>query len=104
MANSPFASRNSDTNKDHADPMMDRVAATQRETIDRIADEANDVRRGVRGVTATAAATAKRAQNRLVETAGEKLRNARSQIERNPLATVAIAFVSGVLLSRWIRR
>jgi len=45
MASPFFASRNSDTNKDHANPMTNRIAATQRETIDRIADEANDVRR-----------------------------------------------------------
>lgn len=102
MGNPPSASR--DMNKDNADSIMDRVAATQQETIDRIADKANDVQRGVRGVAATAAAKAKRAQNRLVEAAEENLRSARSPIERNPLATVAIAFVAGVLLSRWIRR
>jgi len=42
---------------------MDRVAATQQETIDRIADEANGVRRKVRGVAASAAVTARRAQS-----------------------------------------
>ena len=83
---------------------MDRVAATQQETIDRIADEANGVRRKVRGVAASAAVTARRAQDRLVETVGENLRKARSHIKRNPHATVGIAFAAGALLGRFIRR
>jgi ElaB/YqjD/DUF883 family membrane-anchored ribosome-binding protein len=83
---------------------MDRVAATQQETIDRIVDEANDVRRRVRGVAASAAVTAKRAQNRFVEAVGENLRKARSHMERNPHATVGIAFAAGALLGRLIRR
>jgi ElaB/YqjD/DUF883 family membrane-anchored ribosome-binding protein len=84
---------------------MDRpAAATQQETIDRIADEANDVKRRIRGVAASAAVGAKRAQDRLVEATDENVRKARSYIERNPLTTVGIAFVAGALLSSWIRR
>jgi ElaB/YqjD/DUF883 family membrane-anchored ribosome-binding protein len=83
---------------------MDAPAATQQDTIDRIADEAKDVRRRIRGVAASAAVGAKRAQDQLVEAAGENARKARSYIERNPLTTVGIAFVAGALLSSWIRR
>jgi ElaB/YqjD/DUF883 family membrane-anchored ribosome-binding protein len=83
---------------------MDRLAATQQETIERIANEANDVQRKLRGAAASAAVKAKRAQDQLVEAAGENVRKARSYIERNPLTTVGIAFAAGALLSRWIRR
>ena len=46
MSHTPTASRRRDANNGPANPTMDRVAATQQETIDRIADEANGVRRG----------------------------------------------------------
>ena len=80
---------------------MGRVAATQQETIDRIADEANGVRRSV---ASSAAITAKRAQDRLVEAVDQNVRKARSHIVRNPHATVGIAFAAGALLGRFIRR
>jgi len=89
--------------KDHASPTTDHPDATQQETIDRIADEANDVQRRMRGVAASAAVRGKRAQDQLVEAAGENLRKARSYIERNPLTSVGIAFAAGALLSRWLR-
>ena len=59
MANPPSASRNTD--KDQADSIMARGAATQQEALDRIAEKANEVQRGVRGAAATAAANGKRA-------------------------------------------
>jgi ElaB/YqjD/DUF883 family membrane-anchored ribosome-binding protein len=83
---------------------MDRLAATQQETIDRIADDANDVRRKMRGVAASAAVTAKRAQDRLVDTVRRNLPKTRSYLGRHPLTTVGIAFAAGALLSRLIRR
>jgi ElaB/YqjD/DUF883 family membrane-anchored ribosome-binding protein len=104
MSHTPTASLRSDANNGAANPTMDRVAATQQETIDRIADEANGVRRRVSGVAARAAVTAKRAQDRFVEAVGENLRKARSRMERNPHATVGIAFAAGALLGRFIRR
>jgi len=104
MSRAPPASRSSDVSADRENPTVGRLAATQQETIDRIADEANDARRRMRGVATSAAVTAKRAQNRLVEAVGEKLHKARSHIERNPLATVGIAFAAGALLGRFIRR
>lgn len=107
MAKTPAASRNSDARNDPVGPMIDRLAATQQETIDRIAedaDDADDAQHSVRAVAAGAAVAANRAQDRLVEAAGENLRKARSYIERNPLATVGIAFAAGVLFSTWVRR
>jgi ElaB/YqjD/DUF883 family membrane-anchored ribosome-binding protein len=104
MPLSPTASRSNDASTDHANPTTDRLAATQQETIDRIADEANDVRRRMRGVAASAAVTARRAQDRVVEAVRQNLPKARSYIERNPLTTVGIAFAAGAVLSRLIRR
>jgi ElaB/YqjD/DUF883 family membrane-anchored ribosome-binding protein len=100
MPHTPTASHRSDAT-DHANPAMDGRAATQQETIDRIADEANGVRRSV---AASAAITAKRAQDRLVEAVDQNVRKARSHIVRNPHATVGIAFAAGALLGRFIRR
>ena len=75
MARTPTASGNSDASKSPADPTTDPLAATQEETIDRIAREAN-----------------------------ENLRKGRSHMARNPLKTVGIAGAVGALLSTWIRR
>jgi ElaB/YqjD/DUF883 family membrane-anchored ribosome-binding protein len=83
---------------------MEHLDGTQQETIDRIADEANDVQRTIHGAAVSAAVRAKRAQAQLVAAAGENLHKARSYITRNPLTTVGIAFAAGALLSRWIRR
>ena len=104
MPHTPTASHSSDARTDHANPTMDRLASTQQETIDRIADDANDVRRKMHGVAASAAVTARRAQDRLVNTARQNLRKTRSYLRRYPLATVGVAFAAGALLSRLIRR
>ena len=60
MAHTPTTSRNSDASKSPANPTTDSLAATQEETIDRIAHEAN-----------------------------ENLRKGRPYIARNPLRSVA---------------
>jgi ElaB/YqjD/DUF883 family membrane-anchored ribosome-binding protein len=83
---------------------MVRLAATEQGTIDRIAEEANEAQLRLRRVAAKAAVTAKRAQDQLLEAAGENLSKARSYIGRNPLTTIGLAFAAGVLLSTWMRR
>lgn len=104
MPHAPTASHSSDASIDQANRTMDRVASTQQESIDRIADDANDVRRKMHGVAASAAVTARRARDRLVNTACQNLRRTRSYLQRYPLTTVGVAFVAGALLSRLIRR
>jgi len=103
MPHTPTASHRSDAT-DHANPAMDGRAATQQETIDRIADDANGVRRKMHGVAASAGVTAKRAQDRLVDTVRQNLLKTRSYLGRHPLTTVGLAFATGALLSRLIRR
>ena len=103
MPHTATASHRSDAT-DHANPAMGGRAATQQETIDRIADDANDVRRKMHGVAASAGVMAKRAQDRLVDTVRQNLPMTRSYLGRHPLATVCIAFAAGALLSRLIRR
>jgi ElaB/YqjD/DUF883 family membrane-anchored ribosome-binding protein len=90
--------RNSDT------PTTDRLASMAHDTIDRVAETANDAEREVRGAATRGAEHAREAQDHAKEVADENLRKVRSFLEDNPLLGAGIAFVAGVVLSSLIRR
>jgi ElaB/YqjD/DUF883 family membrane-anchored ribosome-binding protein len=89
---------------DFGNSTSDRLASMAHETIDRVTPKANRAEHEVRGAAAKAADGAKLLQENAVKATEENLRKARSFIESNPLATAAIAFAAGALLSTLVRR
>jgi ElaB/YqjD/DUF883 family membrane-anchored ribosome-binding protein len=89
---------------DFGSSTSDRLASMAHETINRAAPKVNRAEREMRGAAAKAADSAKLLQERTMQVTEKNLRRARSFIESNPLATAAIAFAAGALLSAFIRR
>ena len=79
----------------------DRLASTAHETIDRVTNGGVDE---LRAAATKVGDSAKLLQEHAVEAARDKVREARSYAESNPLAAVGIAFAAGVLLTALIRR
>ena len=82
----------------------DRLASMAHEAIDRATPRVNRAEQEVRGAAAKAADSAKLLQEHAVQAAEENLSRVRSFIGSNPLATAAMAFAAGALLSALVRR
>ncbi|MEO8467713.1 MAG: hypothetical protein ABI640_20490 [Gammaproteobacteria bacterium] len=105
MTETTIAGRNSDTFRDAGNPTTsDRVAGRAHETIDRVAETANQAEQGMRGAATRAAEAARKAQEQLSAAAGENAKKIRSYIEQNPLTTAGIAFAVGVVVSALVVR
>jgi len=97
MAQTPISS-------DLGSSVTDRLASTARETIDRATPKVKRAEQELRVAATKAADSAKLLQEHTVEAAKGSLRAVRSYAETNPLATAAIAFAAGALLSTLVRR
>ena len=82
----------------------DRLASTAHETIDRVTPNSNGAVDELREAVTKVGDSARLLQEHAVEAARDKVREARSYAESNPLTAVGIAFAAGVLLSALIRR
>lgn len=92
MTQSPISSQSGNS-------ASDELASMAHETIDRLTPTANRAEQEVRVAVARAADGAKLMQGHAAEAAEQNVRNLRSYIESNPIATVGIAFAAGALLS-----
>jgi ElaB/YqjD/DUF883 family membrane-anchored ribosome-binding protein len=68
------------------------------DTIDRVADVANEAEREVRGAAARTARQAKEAGEQAMEAADEHISKLRGYVEENPLLAAGIAFAAGMLV------
>jgi ElaB/YqjD/DUF883 family membrane-anchored ribosome-binding protein len=82
----------------------ERFAAKAHETIDRVADTANQAEREARAAAQRAAERAREMQERAMQAADENIGKLRSYVEHNPLTSAGIAFAAGVVLSALLRR
>ena len=91
-------------NGESDNPTTDRLASMAHKTIDRVAEAANQAEHKVRAAATRTAAHARDVHDQAMESADDRLRQARSYVEENPLASAALAFVAGIVLSALIRR
>jgi ElaB/YqjD/DUF883 family membrane-anchored ribosome-binding protein len=74
------------------------------ETVDRVAESANQAEQEVRDAAARTAKKAKQAQEQALDAAEDGMQKVRSYVEQNPLASAGIAFAAGLILSSLVRR
>jgi ElaB/YqjD/DUF883 family membrane-anchored ribosome-binding protein len=99
-----MATRNGHHEKESQTTTTDHFAEKAHETVDSIAERAQNAEREVRKAAARTAKQARQLRDEYAETAEEGLKRAGSYLESNPLAVVGIAFVAGVLFSAMLRR
>ena len=84
--------------------MTNRAAAKAHETVDRVADAADDAEQQVRGAAARKVRQAKELQDDMLDAVSDKLGKVDSYVKENPFTAAGIAFALGAIVSALIRR
>jgi ElaB/YqjD/DUF883 family membrane-anchored ribosome-binding protein len=84
--------------------MTNRAASMAHETVDRVADAADDAEQQVRGAAARKVRQAKEFQDDMLDTVSDKLGKVDSYVKENPFTAAGIAFALGAIVSALIRR
>jgi len=82
---------------------VDRAASTAHEAIDRVAAKAGPAVEKVRAAATSAAENLQSKAEAFGEMEDQWLESARGYVRENPLTSVAIGVLAGVLLSRLVR-
>ena len=82
----------------------EHLASMAHDTVDRVADAANQAERQLRGAATRTAEHARELQGQAAEMADEHVQKVRSYVRENPFTSAGIAFAAGVILSAILRR
>lgn len=85
-------------------PTTDRAAQAAHETIDRASEIAGEAEREVRSAASDTAERVKDSQEQAKDTIDDSMAQIRSYVDRNPLASIGIAFAAGIVVSALLRR
>ena len=85
-------------NGESSNPTTERLASMAHDTIDRVADVANEAEREVRGRATRTARQAREAGEQAMAAADEHISKFRAYVEENPLLSAGIAFAAGMLM------
>jgi ElaB/YqjD/DUF883 family membrane-anchored ribosome-binding protein len=85
-------------------PVTDRAAAMAHDTVDRVAEVANEAEQEVRSAAARKAKQARALQEEALEAVNEKIGNVGSYIKAKPFVAAGIAFAVGAIVSALLRR
>jgi ElaB/YqjD/DUF883 family membrane-anchored ribosome-binding protein len=84
--------------------MTNRAASMAHETVDRVADAADDAEKQVRGAAARKVRQAKELQDDMLDAVSDKLGKVDSYVKENPFTAAGIAFALGAIVSALLRR
>lgn len=84
--------------------MTNRAASKAHETVDRVADIAEDAEQQVRSTASRKMRQAKNLQDDMLDAVSDKLGRVDSYVKENPFTAAGIAFAVGAIVSALIRR